>query len=558
MRYHSASRATPLKRGSVRQTQGKRLGRAHSTFSLLDFGEAVGDKFEACPNAVAVGLGADQKDLEPMVGVATVVAEELGRAAPDVDGEVQVAIIIEIGGGQPPPGDGAREVGAEGVRNLFEFPLAQVAEHQQRLFVSDLAVIELNVVEHGAVQLADIGPSVVVVVEELHGDAAQQNRFVADAGAVSGVVEGPVVVVAVEAVEFKVEVGDIEVLPAVAVHVGGVNAHARLVLAVFARGHAGGERGVLKSAVVVVEEEEVGPGVVGDGDVGPSVVVEVGEHHAHALGFGFSHAGFLAHVGERAVVVVVIEPDALTFVVVGMAVGAVARPVLAAPEVVLRRPLDIVRDQEVEPAVLVVVEPSGAGGPLALVRHTCFGCDFGKSSVAIVVIKDRAAVTGDVQIRVAVVVEIAHGHPLPVKTFGPHAGFFRDVGECAVAVVAIERGAERLQRFVGVGCARLHEVEVHEAVLVVINPAHARAHGLKVVFLRAGRRILNEGDARAFGDVGVMHRNRGGRGGSEPAKQGGSLFHPRQRRQCDYQEGNRGPYTVVANSNQSGAAQLRP
>ena len=193
-----------------------------------------------------------------------------------------------------------------------------------------------------------------------------------------------------------------------------------------------------------------------------------------------------------------------------MAVGAVARPVLAAPEVVFRRPLDIVRDHEVEPAVFVVVEPAGAGGPLASVGHARPGRDVGKSPVAIVVIKDRAAVTGDVQIRVAVVVEIAHGHPLPVKTFGPHAGFFRDVGECAVAVVAIERGAERLRRLVGVGGGRLHEVEVHEAVLVVVNPAQARAHGLKVVFLRAGRRILNEGDARAFGDVGESDGNRAG------------------------------------------------
>ena len=41
-------------------------------------------------------------------------------------------------------------------------------------------MIELNVVEHGAVQLQNVVPAIVVVVEKFHGDAAQQDRFVAD------------------------------------------------------------------------------------------------------------------------------------------------------------------------------------------------------------------------------------------------------------------------------------------------------------------------------------------------------------------------------------------
>src|SRR2546430_8309616 len=100
---------------------------------------------------------------------------------------------------------------------------------------------------------------------------------------------------------------DVDVLKTAAVDVGGVDAHAGFVAAVFAGGDAGDEGDVLESAVVIVEEKKIGPGVVGDGDVGPAVVVEIGENDAHAFCFGLADAGRIADVGERAVVIVVVE-----------------------------------------------------------------------------------------------------------------------------------------------------------------------------------------------------------------------------------------------------------
>ena len=56
-----------------------------------------------------------------------------------------------------------------------------------------------------------------------------------------GVVKGLVVVVVIEAVELEIEMGHVDVQPAVAVHVGGVDAHAGLVLAVLAGRNPGAE-----------------------------------------------------------------------------------------------------------------------------------------------------------------------------------------------------------------------------------------------------------------------------------------------------------------------------
>src|ERR1700730_11115969 len=110
-----------------------------------------------------------------------------------------------------------------------------------------------------------------------------------------------------------------------------------------------------------VDEQKIGPGVVGDSDVRPAVVVEVRQHHAHTLGFGLAYSRRIAHVGKGAITVVMVELGLLPFVVAGMAVGTIARPAFAAPDIILRRPLDIVGDDEIEPTVLVIVKPSCTG-----------------------------------------------------------------------------------------------------------------------------------------------------------------------------------------------------
>src|SRR5206468_13060314 len=60
-------------------------------------------------------------------------------------------------------------------------------------------------------------------------------------------------------------------------------------------------------------------------------------------------------------------------------------------------------------------------------------------------------------------------------------------------------------RLVDVGRGRLHQVEVHQSVLVVVYPAEARAHGLEVILLVGRRRVLVEVDSRRSGNVCEAH-----------------------------------------------------
>src|SRR6266550_4447280 len=102
--------------------------------------------------------------------------------------------------------------------------------------------------------------------------------------------------------------------------------------------------------------------------------------------------------------------------------------------------------------------PAGARGPLAFVGDTGFESDVGKRSIAIVVIKDCAAVAGDVQIRIAVIVVVADGDSLTIVALTADAGFFRHVGKRSVTIVVVKRGTQRTRRLVNVGGGRLSKV----------------------------------------------------------------------------------------------------
>jgi len=66
-----------------------------------------------------------------------------------------------------------------------------------------------------------------------------------------------------------------------------------------------------------------------------------------------------------------------------------------------------------------------------------------------------------------------------------------------------------MRRLVDVRGRRLHEEKVHQAVLVVVEPGHAGAHGLQIIFFLGLRGVLKKGDSRLFANVGKADGNSG-------------------------------------------------
>ncbi len=220
---------------------------------------------------------------------------------------------------------------------------------------------------------------------------------------------------------------------------------------------------------------------------------------AEALAGGVGDARRARDVGERAIAVVAKQPVRHPIEHRRMAVHAVAVLAQAAERVLLQPEVEVVGDVEVEIAVAVVVEKARAGAPLrGAARDPGGGRHVGEGAVAVVLVEDVGTEARDEEIEVAVPVVVADGDAGLVGALAGaapvHARLRGHIRERPVLVVAVE----------DVGGARraVHEVEILEAVVVVVDPGDARAEGLDHVLLGRGSRLVHERDERLGGHVG--------------------------------------------------------
>src|SRR5579863_6350770 len=132
----------------------------------------------------------------------------------------------------------------------------------------------------------------------------------------------------------------------------------------------------------------------------------------------------------------------------------------------------------------------------------------GERSIPVVVVENRAAIASDEEVDEAVVVEIGCDSGHSINVCG-HSGLIGDVGEGTIAVIAIEvivrRIRRRLLQRVGVDSVfqRLstYDVEVGEAVVVVVEPNTAPTRALEQRAQFLGAETVGELDARFRGRI---------------------------------------------------------
>src|SRR5271157_6161983 len=69
----------------------------HAALSLIIENQISRRELDPSPHTITIRLRSDKKNLQPVIGVAAVVAEQLGRLAVVVHENVEVPIIVEIG-----------------------------------------------------------------------------------------------------------------------------------------------------------------------------------------------------------------------------------------------------------------------------------------------------------------------------------------------------------------------------------------------------------------------------------------------------------------------------
>ena len=155
--------------------------------------------------------------------------------------------------------------------------------------------------------------------------------------------------------------------------------------------------------------------------------------------------------------------------------------VLAGLRQFLERGVQVGRNEQVQASVAVVVDPGAAGAvPHIALAKTGFLRDVGEGAVAVVAIQHVLSIVGDEQIVEAVVVEVADGdrrRPAGLR----QASLVRDIRERAVAVVLVE--PVRRPRWRPLEAGAVEDEEILPAVVVVIDECGAAADDLDDVAL---------------------------------------------------------------------------
>jgi len=66
-----------------------------------------------------------------------------------------------------------------------------------------------------------------------------------------------------------------------------------------------------------------------------------------------------------------------------------------------------------------------------------------------------------------------------------------------------------MRRLVNVGGCRLYKEKIHQAVLIVVEPAHTGAHRLQIIFFFSLGGVLNEGDSCLLANIRISDGNGG-------------------------------------------------
>ena len=222
----------------------------------------------------------------------------------------------------------------------------------------------------------------------------------------------------------------------IVVDIDRADPHARLDRTAFVQGATPQQGPVDKSAIPPVQPQLVDGAVVGHEDIGAAIAVEVAAHHSQTIAEGRAEPGYCRYVGKGAVAVVAIQHVRHGSIVIpGTAVIAIAEMGEAlSPR--LQRPVDVVRHEQIEVAVRVVVDEGRTRSP-ARVPHPRGPGDIAEAPLAIVLQQCVRFHVRRVEVRVAVAVAVACSHPHPVAAVAG-ATPRRDVLEAAIPLVAVK------------------------------------------------------------------------------------------------------------------------
>src|SRR5437588_5621425 len=322
-------------RGCVTDTAGNH---AH----LCPLGGSADD---ARTNCRPVAASAAQPELKPVLD-RTAVHPQLEWFVDRGHGGIDPAVIVEISKGDAPMQTRRSEVWSHTRRHVGEMSVL-IAENAIALrFVGIQSTAGDKKIE----------PTVVVEIDQTTTPTAPTTTQAHETRRRAGVLESSVAAITKQLVGFTTQAGHHDIETPVPIDVTKVRAHAGNLPAIAVIGNPGFESNLLHFPCQVVNQE-IARIVIGDKGVGEPISVEVRDRDAHALAEYLSQPNFLRHFGEGSIPIIVIDEERFGTILVGMAIGASGPIQPAAYRIGPRRPIAVIRNEQIQVTVIVVVDP---------------------------------------------------------------------------------------------------------------------------------------------------------------------------------------------------------
>ena len=370
-----------------------------------------GDHLDARADAIAIRFDSAQSDVEPVAGIWAAVHPQLRVLIEAGGDDVDAAVAVEVAEGAAAMAR-CRGVGEACFRGE-RLPFAACPE----IAKDDVGFSELVArrPDRGDLSARDeeVLPAVVVEVVKGRTEARHAHAERTHAAGRRGFSEVALAGVEIdgEGLALERDIDDIGV--AVIVYVAKIRAHTGDECGIFSERDVGLERDFLKFVAEIVEEESV-LGVIGHEEIGLAVKVVVGHPDAHTLADVIANAPLLGDIFERAVALVEKELVGESLVIAGMAV--LRHTFDDALGNIRIGPLQIVHDEQIEQSVIVHVHPDGRNRPQRAILgiippvEAGFLRYVGECAVAVVVIERVAVDAGNEDVRMTIVVVISDGN----------------------------------------------------------------------------------------------------------------------------------------------------
>src|SRR6202011_469644 len=191
----------------------------------------------------------------------------------------------------------------------------------------------------------------------------------------------------------------------------------------------------------IIYKQEVSNRIVRDEKIRPAIIIHVRSHHAPGFPQMRRNSSSFGNVSEGPISIVAKQPTRHRLINFWNAIMPLAVIMDSTRLVLLLAEIHKLTHKQIQPSIIVVIEPHRAGCPPRSGHPSLFRY-IRKRAISVVVKQNTPPVLRDVQIRESVSVVITNCHTLP-KSPGGHPRLLRNVAKRSVAVVVIQRIAQR-------------------------------------------------------------------------------------------------------------------